>query len=412
MSSNRITQAPAPVTPNRPAGQTPADRFIAEAMKFKGQPYVWGGGHSGNMSGAGPVDCSGLVTQAAQLAGLNLSGTADAQQRMGKAVPMTDLKPGDLVFVGTPAHHVGIYVGNGLVLAAPHTGDVVKLSPVSEFDNAVRVFDEAGQSIAQTQPDAGTAGGGSSGGSAGDSSSVGGGGRASGLSLPGAGGSDQSMAFWNQHAMQEEERKRREAAGEAPPSGPGQSAGPGPMPASGPAAKFDFNITPEQIAAALGAPLENVQANWPVISQALKEAGITSKDGVIAALATIGVETGGFKPIPENASGAAYEGRADLGNTHPGDGERYKGRGFIQITGRANYAAYGQKLGIDLVGNPELALRPDVAAKILAQYFTDRGIAQKAEAGNWQGVRTAVNGGLNGYNVFASNVQKLQSTLA
>src|SRR5204862_773156 len=89
-----------------------------------------------------------------------------------------------------------------------------------------------------------------------------------------------------------------------------------------------------------------------------------------------------------------------LGNTQPGDGARYHGRSFLQLTGRANYRRYGQKLGVDLEGNPELALDPDISARILATYFLDRGIPAKAAAGDWQGVRRAVNGGLNGYDRF------------
>jgi hypothetical protein len=169
----------------QPAAQTPADKFLEQAMRFKGQPYLWGGGHGGPMSGPGPVDCSGLITQAAQLAGMpSLAGTAAVLQDKGKPISMSDLKPGDLVFNGNPAHHVGIYIGNGLVLHAPHTGDVVKISPVSYFENAVRVFDEAGQPVSGATADAGSA----SNAVGGDYSNVSGGGRSSGLSLGGGSG--------------------------------------------------------------------------------------------------------------------------------------------------------------------------------------------------------------------------------
>jgi predicted chitinase len=194
----------------------------------------------------------------------------------------------------------------------------------------------------------------------------------------------------------------------APPEPAGEAARPAP---AGEAATFDFAITPEQIAQALGAPEDSVRRNWPVVSQALQEAGITDKASVIAALATIGVEVGNFEPIPEYASGEAYEGRADLGNTQPGDGKRYKGRGFIQLTGRANYRAYGEKLGIDLEGHPELALDPKIAARILAAYFKERSIPARARAGDWQGVRRAVNGGLNGWEKFNATVQRLEAAL-
>jgi hypothetical protein len=90
------------------------------------------------------VDCSGLVQQAARLAGLNLDGTAATQQRKGRPVSMSQLQPGDLVFHGNPATHVGIYIGNGKVIHAPHTGDhvrIVDLHSYHYFDSARRVFD-------------------------------------------------------------------------------------------------------------------------------------------------------------------------------------------------------------------------------------------------------------------------------
>jgi hypothetical protein len=70
-------------------------------------------------------------------------------------------------------------------------------------------------------------------------------------------------------------------------------------------------------------------------------------------------------PIPEEASGAEYNGRTDLGNTQPGDGPRYKGRGYVQLTGRTNYAKYSKITGVDLVSNPDKALDPAVSAVIL-----------------------------------------------
>ena len=106
-----------------------------------------------------------------------------------------------------------------------------------------------------------------------------------------------------------------------------------------------------------------------------------------------------------------YEGRKDLGNVRAGDGVRYHGRGYIQLTGRANYRTYGKKLGVPLEKNPDLALRPDVAAKVLAAYVADHGIAKLAAAGDWQGVRRAVNGGLNGWDRFSSLVQGLQQAV-
>jgi hypothetical protein len=172
---------------------------------------------------------------------------------------------------------------------------------------------------------------------------------------------------------------------------------------------------PEGIAAILGSPVANVRQNWPLVYAALAEQGMTDRPVQIVALATIGVETGSFAPIPEWASGAEYEGRADLGNIYPGDGRRYKGRGYIQLTGRSNYRTYGQALGIDLESNPDLALDPTIAAAVFSLYFATHrypngyGIPEAARAGDWLSVRRLVNGGTNGYPTFIGFVEALEA---
>lgn len=111
------------------------------------------------------------------------------------------------------------------------------------------------------------------------------------------------------------------------------------------------------------------------------------------ALGTIRVEVGkNFKPIREYATGEAYEGRKDLGNTEKGDGVRFAGRGYIQLTGRSNYSLFGSKIGLDLISNPDLALDVEVGAKILAHYFKDRGVVEACLAKDWLRVRKLING--------------------
>ena len=83
-------------------------------------------------------------------------------------------------------------------------------------------------------------------------------------------------------------------------------------------------------------------------------------------------ESAGFGRMHEYASGKAYEGRRDLGNIYRGDGVKYKGRGFIQITGRENYRRAGQALGLPLEDKPELASSPNIAAKIAVWYWANR----------------------------------------
>lgn len=113
-------------------------------------------------------------------------------------------------------------------------------------------------------------------------------------------------------------------------------------------------------------------------------------------LAQIVHESAGLQTTEEFASGAAYEGRVDLGNTVRGDGKRYKGRGVLQLTGRANYRRYGQILGLDLEGQPHMAAEPLVSLRIACVYWRDRHINPLCDADDLVGVTKKVNGGTNG----------------
>lgn len=114
-------------------------------------------------------------------------------------------------------------------------------------------------------------------------------------------------------------------------------------------------------------------------------------------MAQVGHESGGFRWMEELASGAAYEGRRDLGNTEPGDGKRYKGRGPLQVTGRANYRRIGCEIGIDLERHPEIAALPSLGIMIACLYWTSRKINALADRDDVGAITRAVNGGLNGF---------------
>lgn len=107
-------------------------------------------------------------------------------------------------------------------------------------------------------------------------------------------------------------------------------------------------------------------------------------------------ESGSFRYMEEIASGQAYEGRADLGNTQPGDGKRYKGRGPIQITGRANYRRYGARIGIDIERHPEIAAFPSIGLHLALEYWKVNGLNTLADADNVLGITKLINGGTNG----------------
>jgi putative chitinase len=154
----------------------------------------------------------------------------------------------------------------------------------------------------------------------------------------------------------------------------------------------------QAIAKKSGHRLSSKRANEvaPHINRAMAEAGINSPKQKAAFVAQLMHESGGFRYNEEIASGAAYEGRRDLGNTQPGDGRRFKGRGFIQLTGRHNYTKAGQALGLDLVNNPQLAAKDENAARVAAWYWKSRGLNKLAEQGNYDAITKRINGGYNG----------------
>jgi putative chitinase len=121
---------------------------------------------------------------------------------------------------------------------------------------------------------------------------------------------------------------------------------------------------------------------------------------VAAFIAQIGHESGQLVYLREiwgpTSAQKGYEGRADLGNTVTGDGFKYRGRGLIQVTGRANYAACGEALGLDLINHPELLEQPQHACMSAAWFWATHGLNTLADADKFETITRRINGGLNG----------------
>lgn len=127
--------------------------------------------------------------------------------------------------------------------------------------------------------------------------------------------------------------------------------------------------------------------------------GIDTPIRIAHFLAQIGHESGELRYCEEIASGVAYEGRTDLGNTRPGDGRRFKGRGLIQLTGRANYTAYGKARGMDYTtdeGAKLLASDPETAVDVACWFWTTHNLNKFADNDDVITITKRINGGLNG----------------
>jgi len=161
-------------------------------------------------------------------------------------------------------------------------------------------------------------------------------------------------------------------------------------------------------------PLGNIEENLPPVCEALTKTELTDKPMVLMALATIRAETESFEPVAEGRSRFntspnghpfdLYDHRRDLGNQGPPDGERFRGRGYIQLTGRFNYEHYGKALGLGkrLLSEPELASDPLIAGMLLAAFLKDkeRQIKEALLEGDLRAARRLVNGGSHGLDRF------------
>ncbi|TVT89431.1 glycoside hydrolase family 19 protein [Pseudomonas sp. RGB] len=138
----------------------------------------------------------------------------------------------------------------------------------------------------------------------------------------------------------------------------------------------------------------------PALNTAMNRYGIVGTARVAAFIAQVGHESGQLRYVREiwgpTAQQLTYEGRADLGNTVKGDGSKYHGRGLIQITGRANYAACGEALGLDLINKPELLELPQHAAMSAAWFWSVRGLNTLADQKDFAKITRRINGGLTG----------------
>lgn len=157
----------------------------------------------------------------------------------------------------------------------------------------------------------------------------------------------------------------------------------------------------EDLAKSTGATRPAAERFLPHIEAAAAEFEINTPVRLAAFLAQVGHESGGLHWLREiwgpTIAQTHYEGRADLGNTEAGDGLVYRGRGLIQITGRANYREVGEALGVDLETNPDKLETAELATRSAAWFWKKHGLNELADGGDFALVTRRVNGGLNGY---------------
>ena len=178
-------------------------------------------------------------------------------------------------------------------------------------------------------------------------------------------------------------------------------------------------MTPQQLAICTGARIDRAIENLPWIAAAMDVFGINTTARQAAFLAQIGHESGGLHWIneiwgPTNAQ-RRYEVRQDLGNNKPGDGFRFRGRGWIQITGRDNYRHATQRLRDRFADVPDFEESPDLvatarwAAMTAGDVWYTAGLNKMADEGRFETITRRINGGLNGY---ADRLARLETAKA
>lgn len=157
-----------------------------------------------------------------------------------------------------------------------------------------------------------------------------------------------------------------------------------------------MEITAKQLTDIMPLAAAKAATYVPIINKWSPTFDITTPRRMAHFLAQIAHESAELRYTKELASGKAYEGRKDLGNTQKGDGVRYKGRGLIQITGRANYKKYADFCGFDVVAKPELLEQPLGATKSAMWYWQTHGLNQLADKDDDLTITKRINGGTNG----------------
>lgn len=155
-------------------------------------------------------------------------------------------------------------------------------------------------------------------------------------------------------------------------------------------------LTDEQIRQMMPNAGHRLDAHLPFIDAALTEGHIDTPQCAANFMAQAGHESGEYLYMHEIADGSAYEWRADLGNTEPGDGPRYRGGGPFQITGRRNYRLCGDALGLDLIAHPELIQQPEHATRSAVWFWNFRELSLYAERDWFVSTTKVINGGTNG----------------
>jgi putative chitinase len=175
-------------------------------------------------------------------------------------------------------------------------------------------------------------------------------------------------------------------------------------------------ITAQQLLQILPNAGQRVGVFAPALNVAMVRYQIVGTQRVAAFVAQIGHESGQLVYVREiwgpTVAQKKYEGRVDLGNTVAGDGFKYRGRGLIQVTGRANYAACGGALGVDLIRRPELLEQPEYACLSAAWFWATHGLNTLADAGKFETITRRINGGLNGQDDRLALWEKAHEVLA
>jgi putative chitinase len=155
-------------------------------------------------------------------------------------------------------------------------------------------------------------------------------------------------------------------------------------------------MTIEQLKRISKASTARLEKVYPLLIKYMTMYDITTNARIAAFLAQIIHESGNFYYTKEIASGKAYEGRKDLGNVNAGDGVKYKGRGFIQITGRANYAQLSKATQIDFLNSPELLESAENAVMSACWWWNMKGLNKMADNYEFIRITKVINGGTNG----------------